>query len=53
MVAKGTWMGINTRGMLSMITNYRDLSNIKPEAPSRGRLVSEFLIGEPPRQGII
>ena len=45
LVAEGTWMGVNTAGKLSMITNYRDLSNLKAEAPSRGKLVSDFLIG--------
>jgi len=40
----GTWMGVNTSGHLSMITNYRDLSNIKSNAPTRGRLVSNYLI---------
>lgn len=41
--AGGTWMGINRKGRISMLTNYRDLSNIKQDAPSRGHLVSEFL----------
>ncbi|MTI20496.1 NRDE family protein [Fulvivirga sp. RKSG066] len=41
--AGGTWMGINKSGSISMLTNYRDLSNIKAEAPSRGHLVSDFL----------
>ena len=50
MIGKGTWMGINTRGFISMITNYRDPANIKPKAPSRGRLVSDFLMSEPPPQ---
>ncbi len=40
----GTWMGIHTGGNLSMLTNYRDLSNINPHAPTRGKLVSNFLI---------
>ena len=45
LVANGTWMGMHRSGKLSMITNYRDLSNLKPKAPSRGKLVSDFLIG--------
>ena len=44
--AGGTWMGVNTAGQLAMLTNYRDLKNIKPEAPSRGFLVSDFLQNE-------
>lgn len=41
--AGGTWMGANTKGEISMLTNYRDPFNIKPNAPSRGHLVSDFL----------
>lgn len=44
--AGGTWMGISKRGRLSMLTNYRDLKNIKSDAPSRGQLVADFLINE-------
>jgi uncharacterized protein with NRDE domain len=43
--ASGTWMGITTSGKISMLTNYRDPQNINPDAPSRGQLVSDFLIG--------
>ena len=41
--ANGTWMGVTRQGRISMLTNYRDLANIKPNAPSRGHLVSDFL----------
>ena len=41
--AGGTWLGVNRRGKVSMITNYRDPKNINPKAPSRGKLVSDFL----------
>lgn len=43
--ASGTWMAMNTNGRIGMVTNYRDLKNLKQQAPSRGALVSEFLIG--------
>ena len=43
--AAGTWMGITTSGKISMLTNYRDPQNINSKAPSRGKLVSDFLIG--------
>ena len=43
LVAKGTWMGVSRNGKLSLITNYRDIKNIKPNAPSRGHLVSDYL----------
>ncbi|HEY0742782.1 MAG TPA: NRDE family protein [Chryseosolibacter sp.] len=41
--AGGTWFGVNKRGKISLITNYRDPKNINPAAPSRGKLVSDFL----------
>ena len=43
--ASGTWMAVTRSGKVSMVTNYRDLSNIRPNAPSRGKLVSDFLVG--------
>lgn len=39
----GTWMGINDNGNFAALTNYRDLSSIKQDAPSRGLLVSNYL----------
>ena len=44
--AGGTWMAMTRSGKISMITNYRDLKNLKSKAPSRGQLVSDYLIGE-------
>jgi uncharacterized protein with NRDE domain len=41
--AGGTWMAMTRSGKISMITNYRDLKNLKPKAPSRGQLVSDYL----------
>jgi uncharacterized protein with NRDE domain len=41
--AGGTWLGMTKSGKISMLTNYRDLSNINPAAPSRGQLVSDYL----------
>lgn len=42
--ACGTWLGMSRGGKISMITNYRDPVNINPKAPSRGPLVSDYLI---------
>jgi len=42
--ASGTWMAMSKQGKISMVTNYRDPFNINPKAPSRGRLVSDFLL---------
>lgn len=42
----GTWLGITGTGRFAAITNYRDPARMKPGAPSRGRLVSDFLAGK-------
>ena len=44
--AGGTWLGITTRGKLAAITNYRDPTANKSDAPSRGNLVYDFLVGQ-------
>jgi uncharacterized protein with NRDE domain len=44
----GTWMGINRRGRLAAVTNYREPGVQKVEAQSRGRLVTDFLGGRIP-----
>src|SRR5437762_2515036 len=44
--AMGTWLGLTTAGRIATLTNYRDLKNIDRAAPSRGKLVSDFLIGD-------
>lgn len=44
--AGGTWLGITRNGRIGAITNYRDPASIKKDAPSRGRLVSSFLLGQ-------
>ncbi len=41
--AQGTWMAMTTSGKISMLTNYRDPHHIRPDAPSRGHLVADFL----------
>jgi uncharacterized protein with NRDE domain len=43
--AGGTWLGISRDGRIAAVTNYRDPSSMKADAPSRGRLVSGFLLG--------
>ena len=42
--AMGTWMAMTKQGKISLVTNYRDLTNINPNAPSRGQLVTDFLL---------
>ncbi len=41
----GTWLGITKTGRMAAITNFRDIRNLKNDAPSRGNLVSGFLRG--------
>lgn len=41
----GTWMGITRSGRFAALTNFRDPGHIRPDAPSRGRLVADFLTG--------
>ena len=41
----GTWMGMTRSGRISLLTNYRDPLHIDPQAPTRGALVSDYLIG--------
>jgi uncharacterized protein with NRDE domain len=42
--ALGTWLAMNKNGRIAMVTNYRDIKNIKPIAPSRGALVTDYLL---------
>ena len=41
----GTWMGVNKEGRIAAVTNYREPSLNKPDAISRGALVSDYLQG--------
>jgi uncharacterized protein with NRDE domain len=43
--AGGTWLGVTLRGRISMLSNYRDPGSMDPAAPTRGRLVAEYLEG--------
>lgn len=44
--AGGTWLGVNQRGKMAAITNYRDPARNLPFAPSRGELVDHYLKSE-------
>jgi len=41
--AHGTWLGMTRSGRIAALTNFRDPSQIKSHAPSRGELVVEML----------
>ena len=41
----GTWLGLTRDGRVAAVTNFREPGRAIPGAPSRGRLVSDFLLG--------
>jgi uncharacterized protein with NRDE domain len=42
--AGGTWLGLTKTGRVAVVTNVRDLRDIKKDARSRGDLVTDFLM---------
>jgi uncharacterized protein with NRDE domain len=44
--AGGTWLGVTRGGRFSLLTNFRDPKQRRPQAPSRGQLVENFLKAE-------
>lgn len=44
--AGGTWLGMSRQGHFAALTNYRDPAGQRTDAPSRGRLVADFLKGD-------
>lgn len=48
LAAGGTWLGIERRGRLGVITNFRDPATYRPSAPSRGALIPRFVMGSTP-----
>ncbi|MRR05933.1 MAG: NRDE family protein, partial [Deltaproteobacteria bacterium] len=49
----GTWLGITRNGRIAALSNYRDPSHLLYNAPSRGGLVTEFLLGDIPPAGYL
>ncbi|GAB5519839.1 MAG: NRDE family protein [Rhodothermales bacterium] len=45
LVAGGTWLAMSTLGRWAALTNIRDLARFDPAAPSRGALITNYLIG--------
>jgi uncharacterized protein with NRDE domain len=43
--AGGTWLGVTRTGRIAALTNYRDQETKSADTPSRGSLVSDFLLG--------
>lgn len=44
----GTWLGINENGKMAAITNFRDLTKIEENAPSRGNIATDILLSNEP-----
>ena len=44
--AGGTWMGVTRTGRFAAVTNFRDPSDRRATARSRGTLVTAFLVGD-------
>ena len=44
--AGGSWMGVARNGRFAAVTNHRDPARVRPEALSRGPIVSSFLAGD-------
>lgn len=42
----GTWLGVSRDGRFAALTNYRAPLDTRPDAPTRGMLVAEYLAGE-------
>lgn len=46
--AKGTWLGVTRLGRFAAVTNHRDLRRPAVHGPSRGLLVRDALLADPP-----
>ncbi len=44
--AGGTWLAVSRRGRFGVVTNFRDMQRPLPGAPSRGHLITGYLVGE-------
>jgi len=44
----GTWMGVTRAGRFAAVTNYREAVRANSDAPSRGDLVTGFLLADEP-----
>jgi uncharacterized protein with NRDE domain len=50
LIAGGTWLGITRKGRIAAVTNYRDPLNVRQNATSRGKLVTNFLLSHNDQQ---
>ena len=49
----GTWMGITRQGKIAAVTNYREARPQRINAPSRGRIISDYLCSRTDAQGYL
>ncbi len=42
----GTWLGMTRQGRIAAVTNYRDPASDIKHAPSRGKLLTDYLLGQ-------
>ena len=47
LTAGGTWLGVSRDGRFAALTNHRAPNDMRPDAPTRGTLVSAYLQGAP------
>jgi uncharacterized protein with NRDE domain len=45
LLAQGTWLGAARDGRVAVVTNYRELGERRPDAPSRGALIVDYVRG--------
>lgn len=43
---QGSWLAVSSQGRLAAVTNVRRMATPDPQAPSRGKLVAEFLTSD-------
>lgn len=51
--AGGTWLGVSLQGRFGLLTNYREPGAQRSDAPSRGALVSNYLLSDQPAQAYV
>jgi len=50
----GTWLGMSLTGRIAALSNYRDPGTVRDNTPSRGGLVTDFLLGDiPPAEYLV
>jgi uncharacterized protein with NRDE domain len=48
LLSGGTWLGVSEQGRFAVVTNLRGFGGPRPEAPSRGLLLKDLLLGNGP-----